>query len=240
MNAVRPMGGETHGCAVACEVCDVRLVAVCAALEKDELGRLAALAQHVHMGGRAMLFHETDTAHSVYTMTSGTVRLYKDLSDGRRQVVGFALPGDFLGLALSDRFGFSAETLVDTTACRFDRRRFEVMVADKPHLLRRLHGFAAHELSLAQEQMVLLGRRRADERLACFLTRWRQRLSRLRPDSATVPLPMGRQDIADYLGLTIETVSRTFSKFVKERVLINVPDGVRVLDNSRLAEMSSN
>lgn len=240
MSAARPAAGDTLGCSVMCENCDVRLVAVCAALETGELSRLAALAQHVHVGPRSMLFHESDVAHSVYTVTSGTIRLYKDLSDGRRQVVGFALPGDFLGLALADQFGFSAETLGAVTVCRFDRKRFDTMVGDKPHLLRRLHGFAAHELSLAQEQMVLLGRRRADERLACFLTRWRQRLGRLQAESPTVPLPMGRQDIADYLGLTIETVSRTFSKFAKERVLLNVPDGVRVLDGSRLAQMAAN
>lgn len=240
---VRPLASvkpchEGSACATPCDACQVRLVSVCAALDVDELEQLETIAQHAVIQPRSMVFHEADIAHTVYTITSGTVKLYKDLPDGRRQVVGFALPGDFLGLALADRFGFSAEALTKATLCRFDRKRFTTLVETKPALIRRLHQVASHELALAQEQMVILGRRRADERLACFLVRWRERLTRLQPDSPTLPLPMGRQDIADHLGLTIETVSRTVSRFARERLILNVPDGVRVLDARRLAALA--
>ncbi|WP_163367488.1 cyclic nucleotide-binding domain-containing protein, partial [Klebsiella aerogenes] len=89
---------------------------------------------------------------------------YKMLSDGRRQVIGFAMPGDFLGLALHNRYGFSADAIGDVTLCRFDRADFDRLISDKPHFLRRLHEFATHELVIAQEQMILIGRRSAEER----------------------------------------------------------------------------
>ncbi len=166
------------------------------------------------------------------------VRLYKLLPDGRRQIVGFALAGDFLGLALMERYGVSAEAVTEVSACRFARDAFTAYVEAKPHLLRRLHEFASHELSLAQDQMVLLGRRSAEERIAAFLIGMRDRLARLRQPSVTVPLPMSRQDIADYLGLTIETVSRTITKMARNRLLLVVPDGVRLLDPARLAALT--
>jgi CRP/FNR family transcriptional regulator len=165
------------------------------------------------------------------------VRLVRLLSDGRRQIIGFALPGDFLGLALEDTYGFSAEAVDHVKACRFERRRFSGFVDEKPHLLKRLHGFATHELALAQEQMVLLGRRTAEEKVAAFLIGLRDRWSRIESRHVHVTLPMSRQDIADYLGLTIETVSRTISRFAREKALVVVPDGVRLLDVSRLEAM---
>jgi len=135
---------------------------------------------------------------------------------------------------LLDRYGVSAEAVTETRACRFPRKTFAEYVDEKPHLLRRLHEFAGHELSLAQDQMVLLGRRSAEERIAAFLVGLRERLARIGQSSVTLSLPMSRQDIADFLGLTIETVSRTFTKLAKDKVLLVVPDGVRIMNPERL------
>ncbi len=178
-----------------------------------------------------------DQARHVYSVTSGTLRLQRDLSDGRRQVIGFAIPGDFVGLSMDDRFTFSADTLTEATLCGFDRGKFSSLMGQKPALMSRLHQFASHELGLAQEHMVILGRRKAEERVVAFLLRWRERLERVGGRSATIPLPMGRQDIADHLGLTIETVSRTFARLMRDKVLLDVPQGVRVLDEQRLAAL---
>jgi CRP/FNR family transcriptional regulator len=101
-----------------------------------------------------------------------------------------------------------------------------------------LHEFAGHELSLAQDQMLLLGRRSAEEKIAAFLLNLQGRYGRIGVTSVTVPLPMSRQDIADYLGLTIETVSRTMTKLAREKLLVIVPDGVRLLDRPRLVRMA--
>lgn len=229
--------GASSACADVCEKCRVRLFAVCAALDHDEIAELEALAERRALPARRSLFHEGDPVAGLFTITSGTVRLQNDLSDGRRQIVGFALPGDFLGLALESRYGFSADTLTPTTVCRFDRGRFVSLVQRKPQLLARLHAATSHELAIAQAHMVVLGRRRAEERVAAFLIGWRDRLAVVQGRSATVPLPMARQDIADHLGLTIETVSRVFARWARERIVLSVPDGVRVLDEERLSAL---
>jgi CRP/FNR family transcriptional regulator len=105
--------------------------------------------------------------------------------------------------------------------------------------LRRINEFAVRELSQAQDQLVLLGRRSAEERVATFLIGWRDRLARLRGPTETVSLPMSRQDIADFLGLTIETVSRTFTKLERDGVIEIMPGGVRLLDSARAEALAA-
>jgi CRP/FNR family transcriptional regulator, anaerobic regulatory protein len=222
-----------------CEHCKVRLFSVCGALEASELEELDRLSQVKNFPARTMLFDQGALAGSVFNVTEGIVRLYKSLPDGRRQIVGFALPGDFLGLALMDRYGVAAEAVTQVRVCRFARPAFIAYVDGKPHLLRRLHEFAGHELSLAQDQMLLLGRKTAEEKVAAFLLNLQTRYSRIGAPSVTVPLPMSRQDIADYLGLTIETVSRTLTKLAREKIIVIVPDGVRLLTAERLEQFAA-
>ena len=121
--------------------------------------------------------------------------------------------------------------------CRFARSTFLACIEGKPHLLRRLHEFAGHELSLAQDQMLLLGRRTAEEKVAAFLINLQARYARIGAASVTVPLPMSRQDIADYLGLTIETVSRSLTKMARAKSLVIVPDGVRLVARETLERL---
>jgi CRP/FNR family transcriptional regulator len=217
-----------------CDDCKVRLFSVCGVLEPTELDELDQISHVKIFAPKTMLFDQDALAGSVFNVTEGIVRLYKSLPDGRRQIVGFALPGDFLGLALMDRYGVAAEAVTQVKVCRFARPVFIAYVDGKPHLLRRLHEFAGHELSLAQDQMLLLGRRTAEEKVAAFLLNLQTRYGRIGTTSVTVPLPMSRQDIADYLGLTIETVSRMISTLVREKLIMIVPDGVRILDFARL------
>jgi CRP/FNR family transcriptional regulator len=138
-----------------------------------------------------------------------------------------------------DRYGVAAEAVTEVKVCRFVRSAFLAFVDSRPHLLRRLHEFAGHELSLAQDQMLLLGRRTADEKVAAFLLNLRARYARIGRASVNVPLPMTRRDIADYLGLTIETVSRTMTKLAREKALLVVPDGVRLLGTGRLEQLAA-
>jgi len=245
MTTVEPCAGLDkpdckHGRSVnGCDDCKVRLFSVCAVLDPAELEQLDELSHVKIFAPKTMLFDQDAMAGSVFNVTEGIVRLYKSLPDGRRQIVGFALPGDFLGLALMDRYGMAAEAVTQVKVCRFARPAFVTYVDGKPHLLRRLHEFAGHELSLAQDQMLLLGRRTAEEKVAAFLLNLQTRYRRIGSTSVTVPLPMSRQDIADYLGLTIETVSRTLTKLAKEKVLVVVPDGVRLLSLDRLDQLAA-
>ena len=156
-----------------------------------------------------MLFEEGDPAEHVFTITAGMIKLYKLLSDGRRQIVGFLVPGDFLGLAFGRTYVYGAEAVVPTSTCRFGRHQFLALLDECPTLEKEILTRTATELAAAQEQMLLLGRKTARERVASFILALalRRRIEAGRP----FELAMSRADIADYLGLTVETVSRTLS-----------------------------
>lgn len=223
-----------HGCETLCADCAVRSLSVCSALEPGELAHFARLSQSIHYPARATLIAQDEPAQHIYNLTAGVVRLYRLLADGRRQIVGFALPGDFLGLAMAKTNTFSADAVGPVAACRFTREGFGQYLEEKPHLLRRLHELATHELTLAQDQMVLLGRRTAEEKVAAFLIATRDRWARINGAHLHVPLPMSRQDIGDFLGLTVETVSRMMTRLARDKIIVIVPDGVRILDEARL------
>jgi CRP/FNR family transcriptional regulator len=222
-----------------CSACAVRSLSICGALDQADLAEFERIARQVHFAPNEALFTAGQTANSVHNLTAGVARLYKLLPDGRRQVIGFALPGDFLATALSDRYSFSADAIDAVSACRLPVEAFTQFIAQRPHFLLRINEFAARELMLAQEQMLLLGRRTAEEKVATFLVGWRERLAHVGDDRQTITLPMSRQDIADYLGLTIETVSRTLTRFEREKMLVIVAGGVRLLDSRRAEAMSA-
>ena len=222
-----------------CADCAVRPLSICAALDRAELRELDHLGRHVHFRPHETVFAQEELTTSFYNLLEGVMRLYKLLPDGRRQIVGFALPGDFLGIATSARHSISADAVGPVAVCRFSRNSFTRFVADKPHLLRRINELVIRELGQAQDHMVLLGRRSAEEKVASFLIGWRVRLARLGDATNTLPLPMGRQDIADFLGLTIETVSRTFTKLERDGVIDIVPGGIRLVDLERVEVLAA-
>ncbi len=205
-----------------CAACDVRELSICSALRGPELDRIAALVSRSPVGAGQTLFQEGDEANAVYNIIEGAVRLFKLLPDGRRQITGFLFASDFIGLALKDRYAYSAEAITGTVVCRFPRVKLESLFEEMPRLENRLLRQASNELIAAQDQMLLLGRKTAVERLASFLMALAQRQGRAKTGD-TVDLPMTRTDIADYLGLTIETVSRGFTRLRKDG-LIETPD----------------
>ena len=222
-----------------CADCAVRGSSVCAALDNAELRELEHLSSHLHFASCETVFAQEEMTTSFYNLLVGVMRLYKLLPDGRRQIVGFALPGDFLGLTASPRHSFSADAIGPVAVCRFSRTSFSRYIEDKPHLLRRINELTIRELSQAQDHMVLLGRRSAEEKVATFLIAWRDRLAELKGLSKMVPLPMSRLDIADFLGLTIETVSRTFTRLDREGVIEIMPGSVRLLDPARAEALAA-
>jgi CRP/FNR family transcriptional regulator len=229
--------GQSHG--QSCADCSVRQFSICASLDQNEAREFEHLGRQVHFAPCETVFAQEDMTASFYNLVEGVMRLYKLLPDGRRQIVGFALPGDFLGMASAGRHGFSADAIAAVTVCRFSRAAFARFSEDRPHLLRRINELAVRELNEARDHMVLLGRRSAEEKVATFLIGWRDRLVQFRGRSATVPLPMSRLDIADYLGLTIETVSRTFTKLEREGVLDILSGGVCLRDPSRAEALAA-
>ncbi|MGO8912144.1 MAG: Crp/Fnr family transcriptional regulator [Bradyrhizobium sp.] len=231
------VAGEPNG--NPCAECSVRGLSVCAALDKAELRELAHIGRHIHFAAGETVFAQEEMTTSFYNLLEGVIRLYKLLPDGRRQIIGFALPGDFLGLAASARHNFSADAIGDVVLCQFSKSAFARFSEDRPDLLRRINELAVRELSQAQDHMVLLGRRSAEEKVATFLIGWRDRLFQVTGPSRTVSLPMSRQDIADFLGLTIETVSRTFTKFERDGVIEIMPGSIRLLDPARAEALAA-
>lgn len=222
-----------------CAVCEVRSLSICGALDQTELVRFERIGRSVQLAPNEALFSAGQLAVLVYSLTAGVGRLYKLLPDGRRQILGFALPGDFIGAGPSERYSFSVDAIEAISACRISREAFDRFSAGNPHLLLRINQFSNRELMLAQEQMLLLGRRTAEEKVASLLMGWRDRLTRIGEHRQTIRLPMSRQDIADFLGLTIETVSRTLTRFEREKMLVIVAGGVRLLDVNRAELMST-
>ncbi|WP_225889799.1 Crp/Fnr family transcriptional regulator [Indioceanicola profundi] len=202
-----------------CGACPVRSLSVCAALEAEELRRMAEILQTVRHEAGHTLFAEGDTADTLYNVTAGTMKLYKLLPDGRRQITGFLLPGDFMGLAVNENYAYSAESITPVQLCRFPRKRMEALLDEFPKMQRRLFSMASNELAAAQDQMLLLGRKTAKEKICSFLLMLSQRAQRRGYKENPVHVPMSRADIADYLGLTTETVSRTFTQLKTTRVI---------------------
>ncbi len=211
-----------------CDDCGARHRGICDALTDEELGFLARIAQRITLPAGAVFIEEGEPAAYVYNVNSGFIRLFKSLPDGRRQITGFAGPGYFLGLASKDKNTFSAETMEPVKLCRFTRSGIAAVFDEFPVLERKLLDVAMHELVLGQQQMLLLGRKTALERIASFLLSWAERLEmcasgRLPRPNVAMPLPLSRTDLADYLGLTIETVSRSLSQ-LKRDGLIEIPN----------------
>jgi CRP/FNR family transcriptional regulator len=205
--APRPARGSE-----VCQSCTVRHLTVCAPLDDAEVQEVATIAGTVELGPGDPLFDEGERADHVYNVTAGTMKVYKLLADGRRQVTGFLFPGDFLGLANNDTYAYSAEAVCHTTLCRFPRGRLERLLERFPKMEKRLLGIASHELAVAQEQMLLLGRKTAREKIASFLLALSERAQARGQAGNPVLVPMSRTDIGDFLGLTTETVSRTFTQ----------------------------
>jgi CRP/FNR family transcriptional regulator len=233
-----PTAGKAHmaarhlaGGATPCSTCAARHFSICAPVPEAELPHFFDMTTRVHIEPRRALFSEGDTAQHVFNITSGTVCLSKTLADGRRQITGFLSEGDFIGLAHGDTCAYTAESLTSVEACRFPRERFERYMAEHPQVERRLLQIASTELAAAQDQMLLLGRKTAIERVASFLLRLSEKaVAHGRPGNP-IALPMSRGEIGDYLGLTLETVSRTMTQLRRS--------GAIDLDNVNLVRVAS-
>lgn len=205
-----------------CNSCGARALTVCGAVDAPDLQRLSDMAEVVTLKTGAVLAREGDAAPHVFSISSGSLRVYKLLPDGRRQITGFLFAGDFLGLAIGDDYVFSAEAMEPSTVCRFRKGPFRALVEQSPPLEHMLLHRTMHELAAAQNQMLLLGRKTAIERMASFLLDLPGH-DPARPSApGHVRLPMKRAEIADYLGLTIETVSRVLTR-MKLQGLISTP-----------------
>lgn len=184
----------------------------------------------------ATLFWEGDRSRHVFEVLKGVLRLYRILPDGRRIIVGFAQEGDIIGLAPDEHCPATAEAVSEVSLRRIERCRFRALTEASPALTREFIAALCEEVAVAQEHAMLLARRGAEERVCGFLLRQMQRFAEGGKSAASIPLPMSRTDIADHLGLTIETVSRTFTNLTQRGVI--APEGRHALAIRRPATLA--
>ena len=204
---------------LACHECGVRQTAICGVLDDVQVVDMGRMMTQKWVEPGQFVILEGDPGDHAYTVTEGVIKVLKSLVDGRVQITGFLLPGDFLGLPSRGQFMYSAEAVSRARLCVFPRRPRQALFDSSPGLEKRLLEIVDDELTLAQDHMLLLGRRTADERVACFLLEFAERFARVGWPVDPMTLPVGRGDIADYLGLSLETVSRSFSRLKKSGVL---------------------
>jgi CRP/FNR family transcriptional regulator len=217
---------------------DPSRLAIGRGLERQTTTSLMAISSLQKKGPGETLFAEGDEADSVYEIVQGTVRLYKLLPDGRRLITGFLSAGKLLGLAPEGVCIYTAEAVTNVTLCRYKRTALERLMDEAPGFAKRLLSVASHELRAAQDQMLLLGRKTAAEKVASFLLMMAE--GQGEEDADELDVPMTRNDIADYLGLTIETVCRVLSKLKQDKLIAcESKSHIRICDRDRLEELAS-
>ncbi|MBE9605322.1 helix-turn-helix domain-containing protein [Acetobacteraceae bacterium H6797] len=222
-----------------CETCGSRIAGMCKPLDAAVLDDVASDSEHTDLPARGTLFREGDPAKRVYTLIDGVAKLTRLLPDGKQQVVGFRFAGDLLGFTTRNTYPFDAEMLTPSRVCKLERPKLDELLKRHPLLERRFLDLCVQELGSTQEQLVAVGRLPADCRVATFLLLL-DNAHRIRGlPLKTLAMPMTRADIADYLGLTLETVSRTFTAF-RKRGLIREPGHgqVELLDHEGLQSLA--
>ncbi len=228
-----------------CDVCAIRHRAVCGALSNEELEAMNGISrQRLLTPGEPILSADEEITW-FGNIVSGAVKLTKLLSDGRQQIVGLQFAPDFLGRAFKERSPYFAEAATDVELCIFPKPAFERILKEKPDLEFRLFQDTLDELDAARDWMLLLGRKTAAEKVASFL----YMIARRSPmigcahhqggEEVLFQMPLNRSEIADYLGLTIETVSRQIGRLKADGVLqLHATREFSILDMDRLSEIS--
>lgn len=206
---------------VRCAECPIRHRAVCARCDDEELALLESMKSYKSYQAGDPILWRGDELVFVASLVSGVAALSKTLEDGRTQMVGLLLPSDFIGRPGRTEIDFDVTATTDVTLCCFERKPFEKLVDETPHVAHRLMELALDELDAARDWMLLLGRKTAREKIATFIQMFVRRTAI--DDSSGAPgqidLPMTRDQIANFLGLTLETVSRQFNGMKKDGVI---------------------
>ncbi|VXB76409.1 Crp/Fnr family transcriptional regulator [Luteimonas sp. 9C] len=222
----------THG---GCAGCLARPLAICASIPAADTHALEAAAGEVLLPAGATLASEGDPRREVYTVTRGMLRRVRLLSDGRRLVAGFLMAGDFIGFSGAPRYRHTLEAVTDCGLCAFPLQSMRSLCQRYPDLESGMLAQACSELDATRGNLMLLGRLAPGERLAGFLVELGARQQPRGGASDHVDLPMTRADIADHLGLTIETVSRSFTRLRQSgAIAFEDPRRIRLVDVAAL------
>lgn len=234
---------QDHTVHVQCSECPIRHRAVCARCETDELSKLEQIKYYRSFQAGQTVIWSGDRMEFVGSVVTGIASLTQTMEDGRRQMVGLLLPSDFVGRPGRSTAAYDVTATTDLVMCCFRKKPFEEMMTSTPHIAQRLLEMTLDELDAAREWMLLLGRKTAREKIASLIAIIARREASLHVRKAkgmlTVDLPLTREEMADYLGLTLETVSRQISALKKDGVIqldgnrhVSIPDIDRLLEEA--------
>ena len=223
-----------------CGTCPIRHRAVCARCEPDEFAYLETIKYYRTYDSGQPVVWAGDQLDFVASVVTGVATLSQTMEDGRTQMVGLLLPSDFLGRPGRSIASFNVTAVSELTLCCFRRKPFEELLATSPHVSQRLLEMTLDDLDAAREWMLVLGRKTAREKIASLLSIIARREAHLQmidtTDNWRFDLPLTREAMADYLGLTLETVSRQISALKREGIIrIEGNRRVTIPDFSRLA-----
>ncbi|WND03496.1 helix-turn-helix domain-containing protein [Temperatibacter marinus] len=217
---------------IKCHSCSARASRLCSSLDEDAIYELDAIATRIEVSKGNYIFQEEDPSSYVYNISTGMGYLERLSSDGRRQIMAFLFPGDYIGLIPDPIVNVSAGGLTDMSVCRWNIKDIENLIDKHPEFEHRLRRIGNRVLATTLDQLFMLGCKDAREKLAFFLLQMEKRQLVALGEIETIHLPMTRGDIADYLGITVETVSRIFTRIKKEG-LIELPDSNEVVIKNR-------
>lgn len=226
----------------ACKDCTLRELCLPLGLSDADLKELdKAIKRRRTLKKGELLYRFGDPLLSLYAIRGGTVKTTGLMEDGRAQVTGFYLPGELLGIDAinADRHPCSAEALETTEVCEMPFTSLEEIASRVPGLQHQLFRVMSREIARDEQLLMMLGRMTAEERLASCLLSLVRRQARLGQENGELKLAMSRQDLGDYLGLALETVSRLFSRFQEDGLIAVQGRHVRVLELARLEAMAS-
>jgi CRP/FNR family transcriptional regulator len=243
VDQVMGSGMQDYSVHVQCGDCPIRHRAVCARCETDELARLEQIKYYRSFQAGQTIIWSGDRMEFVGSVVTGIATLTQTMEDGRRQMVGLLLPSDFVGRPGRPTAAYDVTATTDLVMCCFRKKPFEEMMAATPHIAQRLLEMTLDELDAAREWMLLLGRKTAREKIASLISIIARRDAALHLRRITgvlaVDLPLTREEMADYLGLTLETVSRQISALKKDGVIsltgnrhVSIPDLDRLLEEA--------
>jgi CRP/FNR family transcriptional regulator, anaerobic regulatory protein len=196
---------------------------ICAVLDAEARAQLLQISRRKTMPAHNVIFHDGDDADQYFTVTSGIVKLVKTLADGQQHIIGLIYPPDFMGQTLNHRHTYSAEAATNVELCSYPRPAFNAFLKVHPELERQIFEMTIRELDVCRDWTLLLGRKCSYKRVAGFLLMMARRVLQAEigeyQNTVHIELPFTRAEMADYLGLTLETVSRQFSRLKKKRII---------------------
>lgn len=223
-----------------CAECSVRAQSFCGAIPPRSLEELSRNRRTEHFDRRQTIAGEGEPATSFFNIVSGVVKLCRSLPDGRTQIIGFRFPGEVFGISDTESHTTTAEALTAVTLCRFPRARLKRLVQTYPPAQTRLLEMNYRHLMDCEDQIFLLGRKTAREKVASFLLHYGGKFGGgMGGADQRMELPVTRAEIADFLGLTTETVSRILTSLVREKIItLDLSHSVRLLNADSLRRIS--